>query len=190
MNQYKGKLIVHTGSMFSGKTKGLETDIVRFGIANMKTQVFKPVEDDRYSLDSICTHDGMTMKAMPVPKSIDVESFLKLVNKDTDVIGIDEVQFFKDDVVVDFIDSLLGKRKTVVVAGLDMTFEAKPFGIMPYLMATAEYSIKHQAVCRKCGSDAWVSYRTSEEQETVVIGGVDKYIPLCRACYYKELNKK
>lgn len=190
MNQYKGKLIVHTGSMFSGKTKGLETDIIRFKIANYKAQVFKPVLDNRYTdAEEICTHDGYKLAAQLVDTNISSSELLSLIDNDTEVVGIDEVQFFNKDAILSVIVTLLNKKKTVVVAGLDMTYQAEPFGIMPYLMSVAEYVHKHQAVCMQCGNDAWVSYRTSNDTEQVVVGGVDKYIPLCRSCYDKQLRK-
>ncbi len=185
MHQYKGKLILHTGSMFSGKTSSLEKDINRFKIAGYNTTVFKPAIDTRYSEDEIVSHDKIVLSANRVSNFMEI---LPLVEKfKSDVIGIDEVHFFRDDpsVIVSQLDKLLNCGVTVVVAGLDMDFTATPFEIVKELMPRADYVYKHHAVCTKCGNDAWVSHRKTEEKDRIVLGAYNEYEPLCRSCYYQ-----
>lgn len=189
MHQYKGKLIVHTGSMFSGKTSSLEKEIKRFKIAKYRTVAFKPAVDKRYDVKRIVTHDKTSMDAEIVVSIEDIINYFK--ENDADVVGIDEIQFLEgpSQKILQVIEELLNRGKTVVVAGLDMDFEAKPFEIVKDLMPKADYVSKHHAVCVKCGSDAWVSHRKSKEKERLVIGAQDEYEPLCRNCYNKLKNK-
>ena len=186
MHQYKGKLIVHTGSMFSGKTSNLERDIKRFNIARYKTIAFKPSLDNRYEKNKIVTHDLNSIECILV-KNIDelVEHCNKLR---PNAIGIDEVQFLGGEVsrVIRGINKLLAKDVTIVVAGLDMDFSGKPFEVVKELMPIADYLYKHHAVCVKCGTDAWISHRKSSDQERIKIGALEEYEPLCRKCYLEE----
>lgn len=190
MHQYKGKLIVHTGSMFSGKTSSLEKEMNRFSIAGYKTIAFKPTLDTRTGDNNIVTHDNTSFAAVMVSSIDEVDEYLK--NNDVDVIGIDEVQFLEGDIehILETIKNLLYKEKTVVVAGLDMDYTATPFEIVKELMPRSDYLYKHHAVCTKCGSDAWVSHRKTQNDERIVIGATDEYEPLCRSCYYEIKKQK
>ena len=186
MHQYKGKLIIHTGSMFSGKTSSLEKDVKRFNIAKYKTVAFKPSVDTRYPNSEIRTHDDITLNAVIVNNISEICEYCKL--NDPDVIAIDEVQFLggKIEEITDVINKLLEKNKTVILAGLDMDFTGQAFEIVKELMPMADYLYKHHAVCAKCGTDAWVSHRKTKAQERIVIGATDEYEPLCRKCFLEE----
>ncbi len=188
MHQYRGRMIIHTGSMFSGKTSSLENDLKRFSIANYKVTAFKPNLDSRYSKREIVTHDKVAFKAMPIETSDDI---LKEVEKNSpQVIGIDEVQFLKDEPenVLENLEKILEKGITIVMAGLDMDYTAKPFEIVKELMPKADYLHKHHAVCKSCGADAWVSHRKIESNNRVEIGAIEEYEPLCRSCYKKAIE--
>jgi len=188
LHQYKGKLIVHTGSMFSGKTSSLEKDLNRFKIAGYKTLAFKPSVDIRYSTSEIITHDNTSLEAVLIA-NID-EIVVCCEEFSPNVIGIDEVQFLQGPVerIVEAVNNLLTKGITVVVAGLDIDFTGRPFEILKELMPIADYLYKHHAVCVRCGTDAWVSHRKSKEKERVVIGAQKEYEPLCRKCYTEEMK--
>lgn len=186
MHQYKGKLIVHTGSMFSGKTSSLEKDIKRFNIAGYKTVAFKPSIDSRYKRNEIVTHDLTSMECLLVE---DIDELVAYVNElEPEVIGIDEVQFLQGptESIISSISELLNRDITVVVAGLDMDFTGTPFEVVKELMPLADYLYKHHAVCTKCGNDAWVSHRKTKAQERIIIGASDEYEPLCRKCFTRE----
>lgn len=186
MHQYKGKLIVHTGSMFSGKTSSLEKDLKRFKIAKYNTIAFKPAIDSRYKRNEIVTHDLTSMSAILVDN---IDEIIEYSNElKPDIIAIDEIQFLDGSVdrIVQGINELLERDLTVIVAGLDMDFTGQPFEIVKELMPIADYLYKHHAVCVKCGNDAWVSNRKSKDQERIKIGASDEYEPLCRKCFLKE----
>ena len=189
MHQYKGKLIVHTGSMFSGKTSSLEKDIKRFSIAKYKTIAFKPDIDSRYNKNEIVTHDLTSINAILVK---DIYELTDYVNElEPDVIAIDEVQFLGGpvDKTIEGINGFLKRGLTVIVAGLDIDFTGKPFEVVKELMPIADYLYKHHAVCVECGSDAWVSNRKSRDKERIKIGASDEYEPLCRKCFLEEKRK-
>jgi len=190
LHQYKGKLIVHTGSMFSGKTSSLEKDIKRFKIAGYKTIAFKPSIDNRYRKNEIVTHDLTSMDCLLVK---DIDELLDYVDElKPEVIGIDEVQFLQGSIenIIWGINKLLKDDITVVVAGLDMDFTGTPFEIVKELMPLADYLYKHHAVCVKCGNDAWVSHRKTKAQERIVIGAAEEYEPLCRKCFMEEMEEQ
>lgn len=190
MHQYKGKLIVHTGSMFSGKTSSLEKEIKRFAIAGYSTVAFKPAIDTRSKDERIVTHDNTSFLGIKVD---DIYQIREYINKnDVDVIGIDEVQFLGGEIndIINEIESFLNDGKTVVVAGLDMDYSAKPFEIVKELMPRADYLNKHHAVCTRCGSDAWVSKRKTNSDKRIVIGATEEYEPLCRRCYNEMMKKE
>ena len=186
MHQYKGKMIIHTGSMFSGKTSSLEKDVKRFDIAGYKTIAFKPAVDTRYTKSEIRTHDNTSLNAVLINDIYEIQEYCKK-NK-PDVIAIDEVQFLggKLEDIVNAINKFLEKGVTVILAGLDIDFSGNPFEILKELMPIADYLHKHHAVCVKCGSDAWVSHRKVNKQERIVIGALNEYEPLCRKCFLKE----
>ncbi len=186
MHQYKGRLILHTGSMFSGKTSSLEKDIKRFKIAGYRTLAFKPLVDKRYSKNEIVTHDLTYMSAILVNNIEEIKEYCEEIKPD--IIAIDEIQFLggKPDTIVRGIIEFLDKNLTVVVAGLDMDYTGKPFEIVKELMPISDYLYKHHAVCARCGTDAWVSHRKSKDEERIVIGASDEYEPLCRKCFLEE----
>ena len=191
MHQYKGKLIIHTGSMFSGKTSTLEKDVKRFNIAGYKTIAFKPSIDTRYTSSKITSHDMTSLECVLVQ---DISEIIECCKDCTpDVIAIDEVQFLEGDtkLIVDSINHFLAKDITVILAGLDIDFTGQPFEIVKELMPIADYLYKHHAVCVKCGTDGWVSHRKTKDKERVIIGASKEYEPLCRKCYLveKELDE-
>lgn len=183
MHQYKGKLIIHTGSMFSGKTSSLEKDVKRFNIAGYRTVAFKPVVDTRHPECKIITHDNTSLTAVWVNNIDEINKYCK--NHELDVIAIDEVQFLKGEIdeIIESINGFLAEDITVVLAGLDMDFTGQAFEVVKELMPIADYLYKHHAVCVKCGTDAWVSHRKTGEKERIVIGALNEYEPLCRKCF-------
>ncbi len=190
MHQYKGKLIIHTGSMFSGKTSSLEKDIKRFAIAGYNTIAFKPAVDTRYTDPKIVTHDNTSLQAVLVDN---IDEIMKYCHEhNPSVIAIDEVQFLGGEIasIIESINKLLEKDTTVVIAGLDMDFTGQAFEIVKELMPIADYLYKHHAVCVKCGTDGWVSHRKIKDKERVVIGATKEYEPLCRGCFLKEKIKE
>lgn len=183
MHQYKGKLIVHTGSMFSGKTSSLKNEIKRFIIAGYKAVAFKPSIDTRYKKNEIVTHDMTSIECILVD---DIDQLMDYCNKlNPHVIAIDEIQFLGGSVqkIIASINELLAKDITVVVAGLDIDYTGTPFEVVKELMPIADYLYKHHAVCVRCGSDAWVSHRKSQDKDRIKIGAEDEYEPLCRKCF-------
>ncbi len=188
LHQYKGKLIVHTGSMFSGKTSSLKKEIKRFDIAGYKTVAFKPSIDTRYKKNEITTHDMTSMDCFLVDDIDQVMDYCHKLNPD--VVAIDEIQFLGGTIekIISSINELLAKDITVVVAGLDMDFTGTAFEIVKELMPIADYLYKHHAVCVKCGSDGWVSHRKSKDLSRIKIGAADEYEPLCRKCFFEEKN--
>lgn len=189
MHQYTGKLIIHTGSMFSGKTSSLTREINRFSIAGYSTRVYKPDLDTRNKDSKIKTHDDLTIRATTI-KSID-ELKSDVLKELPDVIGIDEIQFLKGapNHIKEVLDELLESGKTVIVAGLDMDYNGQAFEVVKELLPVADYVHKHHAVCTSCGSDAWVSYRTVDDKNRLLIGSEREYMPLCRSCYSKKVEE-
>lgn len=175
-----GRIEVICGSMFSGKTEELIRRLKRATFANQKTAVFKPVTDNRYSVENIVSHDTKSISCTPVEKP---ETILE-IEDDVQVVGIDEAQFF-DKSIVEVVEILASNGKRVIIAGLDQDFKAKPFGSMPQLMAIADDVQKVHAICVKCGNLANHSHRLSSDKKIVVIGEKEKYEPLCRTCYTK-----
>lgn len=176
--QRSGWIEVICGSMFSGKTEELIRRIKRARIANQKVQIFKPAKDVRYDAVDVVSHDDNVVNAQPVPSAIDILQYCEDVN----VIGIDEAQFFDDD-LPSVCEKLALRGVRIIVAGLDMDFKGRPFGTMPALLSIAEYITKVHAICPHCGNLATYSYRLIEEQDTVVLGEKDIYEPRCRICY-------
>lgn len=185
MHQYKGKLILHTGSMFSGKTSSLKKDLNRFRIANYKVKVYKPKIDTRDGKNILKTHDDAAIVAMPVAN---IEEMLADIKKTKpQVVGIDEVQFLdgKPEKIRFEIEELLNSGITVVAAGLDMDFNGRAFEVVKELFPIADYVDKHHAVCVNCGSDAWISHRKVKTEDRLLLGAESEYEPLCRSCYLK-----
>ena len=175
----RGWIEVICGSMFSGKTEELIRRLKRAKIANLNVEIFKPVIDTRYHDKKIVSHDENAIQSTPVETSTSI----LLMAGEVDVIGIDEAQFF-DDQLPEVCDQLAVRGVRVIVAGLDMDYKAKPFGQIPNLLAKAEYITKLHAICVKCGNIANYSYRKSPAGGQVVLGEKDLYEPRCRHCYY------
>ena len=177
-----GWIEVVCGSMFSGKTEELIRRLKRAKFARQKVEIFKPVIDVRYDEDKVVSHDANEIPSTPVPAAANIP----ILADGCDVVGIDEAQFF-DDEIVRVCNDLANKGVRVIVAGLDMDFKGNPFGPMPALMATAEYVTKVHAVCTRTGNLAQYSYRKSKSDALVLLGEVDEYEPLSRAAYYKAM---
>ena len=178
-NLNSGWIEVVCGSMFSGKTEELIRRIRRAQIANQRVMIFKPVIDNRYSETEIVSHDRNSIISTPV------ENALVILDKvdNAEVVGIDEAQFF-DKALVGVVRTLANKGLRVIVAGLDMDFQGKPFGVMPDLLANAEFITKVHAICQVCGNVANFSYRLDKaNDEQVLVGEKDSYEPRCRRCF-------
>ena len=173
-----GRIEVVCGSMFSGKTEELIRRMKRAQFAHQNVEIFKPAIDTRYSEDDVVTHEGVSINSTPVDNS----SSILLLGSDCDVIGIDEAQFF-DDNLVDVCNELARRGVRVIVAGLDMDFRGIPFGPMPALCAIADDVTKVHAICVRCGALAYVSHRKVQNERRVLLGEVNEYEPLCRHCY-------
>ena len=173
-----GRIEVICGSMFSGKTEELIRRLKRAQFANQKIAIFKPSIDVRYSDVEVVSHDLHSLKSTPITDA----KFMLEIPSDIEVVGIDEAQFFGDN-IVEVCQSLANKGVRVIIAGLDTDFLGKPFGPMPALMAVAEDVQKVHAICVKCGNLANHSHRLSKNADLVVLGEKDVYEPLCRKCY-------
>jgi thymidine kinase len=179
INNRTGWIEVVCGSMFSGKTEELIRRIHRAEYARQKIQVFKPKIDNRYEKDQIVSHNKMKTPSEIVVTSDDIHN---LVKYDTEVVAIDEVQFFDDD-IVKLCNNLADSGKRVIVAGLDQDFTGKPFGPIPKLLAIAEYISKLSAICVICGNPASRTQRVTKNKETVLVGTTDIYEARCRNCH-------
>ena len=179
-----GWIEVICGSMFSGKTEELIRRLKRAKFARQKVEIFKPAIDVRYDEDKVVSHDSNEIRSTPVPAAANIP----ILADGCDVVGIDEAQFF-DDEIVRVCNDLANKGVRVIVAGLDMDFKGNPFGPMPNLMATAEYVTKVHAICTRTGNLAQYSYRKSASDSLVLLGEVDEYEPLSRAAYYKAMHR-
>lgn len=175
----EGAIEVICGPMFSGKTEELIRRLRRAEIAQQNVQVFKPVVDDRYAARAVVSHNDRRTQALPVSSA---EQILEHVQPETNVVGVDEAQFFEDALIA-VVDQLADEGKRVIVAGLDMDFRLELFHPMPALMARAEYVTKLLAICMRCGSPANRSQRTRGGGEQVEIGADDQYIAVCRSCF-------
>ena len=177
----RGWIEVVCGSMFSGKTEELIRRLKRAKIANLKVEIFKPSVDVRYDDVKIVSHDTNFIHSTPVDNA---QSIL-LPALQVDVVGIDEAQFF-DESIVDVCNQLAMRGVRVIVAGLDMDFTGKPFGPMPFLLATADYITKLHAICVQCGNIASISYRKVKDDAQLLLGEKDLYEPRCRTCWNQE----
>ena len=176
----KGAIEVICGSMFSGKTEELIRRLKRARIAKQKVEIFKPMIDHRYDILNIVSHDSNFIQSTPLPAS----SNILLLSHDVDVVGIDEAQFF-DDELPNVCEKMANAGSRVIVAGLDMDYTGKPFGPMPQLLAIADYITKVHAICMHCGDLANHSFRTVNDNSLIVLGEKESYIPLCRSCFVK-----
>jgi len=177
-----GWIEVITGSMFSGKSEELIRRVRRVQIARQKVQLFKPRIDERYGAGEIVSHSEMKMPSQQVETASQI---LDLVVPGTEVVAIDEGQFFEMD-LVDVADTLANRGLRVIVAGLDQDFRGRPFEPMPQLMAIAEYVDKTLAVCMRCGSPANRSQRLVATRDRVVVGGAGEYEARCRRCFERD----
>jgi thymidine kinase len=173
-----GWIEVICGSMFSGKTEELIRRVRRAQIAQMKTIIFKPRVDDRYSEEHVVSHDKKKLTS----KIIDSTEEIMPNAKDAEVVAIDEAQFFDED-ILEICKTLAKQKKRVIIAGLDTDYRGKPFGPMPQLICEADYVDKLRAICVVCGNPATYTQRTSKDKQRVVIGETDIYEARCRNCY-------
>lgn len=180
-----GRIEVVCGSMFSGKTEELIRRMRRAKFARQKVEIFKPAVDTRYSEEDVVSHDRHKIQSTPIDSS---EQILLLAS-DIDVVGIDEAQFF-DDNLVNVCNELANRGVRVIVAGLDMDFKGIPFGPIPALLAIADEVTKVHAICVRCGALAYVSHRTVKSERRVLIGETQEYEPLCRECYKKAIEEE
>ncbi|HCO20744.1 MAG: thymidine kinase [Cloacibacterium normanense] len=181
-----GWMEVICGSMFSGKTEELIRRLRRAEMAGQKVEIFKPKIDTRYDEEEVVSHNHNKIRSTPVESSNEI----LLLGSTCDVVGIDEAQFF-DDGIVEVANQLANNGIRVVIAGLDMDFLGRPFGPMPFLMATAEYVTKVHAICKTTGNLANYSMRTSNSKDLVQLGETDSYEAVSRRIFIDEvLNKK
>jgi thymidine kinase len=178
VSQGRGWIEVIVGSMFSGKTEELIRRLTRARIAKQRVEIFKPEIDKRYDDTNVVSHNENSIRSIPVQNA----SQILLYIDGMDVVGIDEAQFLDDDLPA-VCNYIANQGIRVIVAGLDMDFQGKPFGPIPALMATAEYVTKVHAICMRCGELAHYSHRTIASEKLVVLGEMDNYEPLCRKCY-------
>lgn len=189
MSKQAGTLVVITGSMFAGKSEELIRQVRRALYARKKVQVFKSALDTRWDSAAIATHNGVRFEAVPVSSSAQLE---QMVQPDTEVIAIEEVQFF-DEGIVALCDRWANEGRTVIVAGLDQDFRGQPFGFMPLLLALADEVVKLRAICMRCGQPASKTQRlvdgrpASWDEPTILIGAAERYEARCRRCH-KVLN--
>ena len=174
-----GWIEVITGCMFSGKTEELIRRLRRAQIAKQKVKIFKPLIDTRYSESSIVSHNDQSLPSIQIK---DIKDVLKL-SEDSQVIGIDEAQFFSDE-IVDICNELADKGKRVIVVGLDQDYRGIPFEPMPRLLSIAEYITKSLAICVECGNPADKTQRKTTSSERVIVGASDIYEARCRKCHY------
>ncbi len=180
-----GQITVICGSMFAGKSEELIRLVRRAMYARKKVQVFKHALDDRFHLEAVATHNGVQISARPVRNTVELAS---LIEPDTEVIAIEEAQFF-DEKLPALCVELADAGKTVIVAGLDQDFRRQPFGIMPTLMAVADEVVKLRAICVVCGRPASHTQRlvdgrpASWDEPTILVGAQEHYEARCRNCH-------
>jgi thymidine kinase len=178
-NDKIGWIEVICGSMFSGKSEELLRRVKRAQIANLKVEIFKPAIDSRYQEGHVVSHDQQKMPAITITHSSNI---VLMMQADTQVVAIDEVQFM-DEEIIHVAEQLALEGKRVIVAGLDMDYLKQPFGPMPQLLSIADYITKLHAICVKCGAIANYSYRKTQDEAQVLIGEQETYEPRCRKCY-------
>lgn len=182
MKHHAGSIEIVTGSMFSGKTDEMIRRLRRATIARQKVQVFKPVIDNRYQVEKVTSHAGTAFDAVPIDN---VALIMEHLQPDTTVVGIDEAQFFGNE-IVDIVQSLANRGVRVIVTGLDMDFRGEPFGCMPVLMAIAERVDKLQAICMTCGEPACRTQRLVNgkparyDDPIIIVGASEMYEARCR----------
>lgn len=180
-----GWIEVICGSMFSGKTEELIRRLNRARIAKQGVEIFKPHIDKRYSEEDVVSHDSKAIRSIPVESANQILFY----SADMEVIGIDEAQFF-DNALSSVCTQLANSGIRVIVAGLDMDFQGKPFGPIPELMARAEYVTKVHAICMRCGNLAHYSHRTVAGDKLVMLGETESYEAVCRKCFVEAQKSK
>jgi thymidine kinase len=181
----QGWVEVIVGSMFSGKSEELIRRLRRAQIARQRVQIFKPTLDDRYADDAIVSHSEMRIPSRAVANS---RALLSAVEEDTEVVGIDEGQFFDQELPA-VVNELANRGKRVIVAGLDQDYLGKPFEPMPQLLAIAEYITKTLAICMVCGNPANHTQRLVPGGDRVLLGTQGTYEARCRACFDPHLER-
>ncbi|WPH27267.1 thymidine kinase [Bacillus velezensis] len=185
-----GWLELICGSMFSGKSEELIRRVKRATYAKQEVKVFKPAIDNRYSEEAVVSHNGTSMTSHVISSSAEIWDH---ISESTDVIAVDEVQFFGESIIGD-LSLLADKGYRVIAAGLDMDFRGEPFGVVPNLMAVAESVTKLQAVCSVCGSPASRTQRlidgkpASYDDPVILVGASESYEARCR--HHHEVPKK
>ena len=174
-----GQIEVICGPMFAGKTEALIGRLTEASNKGAHVQIFKPVLDSRYAEEVIMSHNSNSLPALPVRKAKDILSKINYC----DVVGIDEVQFFDDGLIMG-VNILANQGKRVVLSGLDMDYLGKPFDLVARLMSIAEYVTKLQGICTQCGAAAFFSHRLSKSKRKILLGEQKEYEVLCRACFY------
>ncbi|HJV90900.1 MAG TPA: thymidine kinase [Holophagaceae bacterium] len=177
--QRPGTLEVICGPMFSGKSEELIRRLRRARIARQRIQAFKPALDDRYDAVAIASHAESRFEALPVADSGELARHLA---PEVEVVAIDEVQFF-DEGLLDLVERMADGGIRVILAGLDLDSEGRPFGIMPQILARAEHVLKLQAICIECGAGASRTYRKVRSGGQVLVGAADLYEARCRHCH-------
>ena len=184
-NEQFGWIEVICGSMFSGKTEELIRRLKRAQLAKQKIQIFKPSIDQRFDNNLVISHDANQIHSTAVPAAANIS----VLANDCKVIGIDEAQFF-DNEIVEVCNNLANRGIRVIVAGLDLDYKGKPFGPMPALMATAEYVTKLHAICTHTGNLAQYSHRKTDKKNLILVGEKDDYEPLSRSAFIKVNERK
>lgn len=172
--------------MFSGKTEELIRRVRRAKYARQRIQVFKPAIDDRYNAEAIVSHNQESLPGLAVQTVGDIRANL---DSQAEVVGIDEVQFFGEE-VVDLCEELANRGCRVIVAGLDQDYRGEPFGPMPRFLCVAEYITKLLSICVRCGNPAGHSYRLASDPQQVLVGATDQYEARCRRCYHSGTQDK
>ncbi|WP_338981854.1 thymidine kinase [Spiroplasma endosymbiont of Eupeodes luniger] len=195
--RYKdGWIEVISGCMFAGKTEELIRRINMLSFANKKIQIFKPLIDNRYEEEEIVSHNNRKIKAIRI---CNAQQLIEFLDNDTEVIAIDEIQFFTSDILI-VLEQLADQGKRIIVAGLDKDFRGEPFKCMPELLTRAEFVTKLEAICVKCHSPATRTQRiinglpASYYDPIVLIGANEFYEARCRHCHivndYPQTNIK
>lgn len=180
-----GWIEVIAGCMFSGKTEELIRRLNRALIAKQRVEIFKPIVDKRYHQQDIVSHNANSIRSTPV----DFANDILLLSGDCQVVGIDEAQFF-DEAIVDVCNTLANNGKRVIVAGLDMDYEGKPFGYMPQLLAIAEFVTKVHAICAQTGQLASYSFRLTDDPQQVMLGEKGQYEARSRTAFLQGMKEK
>lgn len=183
-DQKIGWIEIICGSMFSGKTEELIRRVKNMDFNNKKSKIFKPKLDIRFSEKEIVSHSKVAFPSISIKDASEIE----LIGSKYEIIAIDEAQFF-DFNIVKICNKLANEGHKIIISGLDMDFQGNPFGPMPYLMATAEYVTKMHTLCNRSGRIANYSFRKSNNNEIIKIGGKNEYEPLSRIEFWKEIKK-